>query len=258
MCIGICHSLGLYLCALFSALLAQVFTHRMHQILRNFLAFALCISLSSTCFRSFNMTGVSCRISKFRRKKQGTVIVCHMTSIVSLLVMDSATSLREGNVIRKRRELWEATSGLNELGFKRAFRLSRALIKDLVDMAPMDLMCDGEIARCGSGGAVQPEMSVAILFGVLAGASYLDLMLLFHISGSTVYRCFPSFLTLLNRKIKMDGFLCEQWQPEQLSKGFSASMSPPSPLHGCAGDFDGVAVNIANPKDPESPAHFYS
>ena len=81
-----------------------------------------------------------------------------MTSIVSLLVMDSGPSLREGNVIRKRREFWEATSGLNGLEFKRAFRLSRALFKDLVDMVRIDFVCDGEMARRGIGGAVQPEM----------------------------------------------------------------------------------------------------
>jgi hypothetical protein len=60
-------------------------------------------------------------------------------------------------------------------------------------------------AEHGSGEFVQPDIRLAILLRILAGASCIDLLLVVHIGRSTVFTVFHSTLCAIISTLKMPG-----------------------------------------------------
>lgn len=108
-------------------------------------------------------------------------------------------------------------------------------------------------------GVVQPEVPVAVVVQILAGASYLDLMLIWCLGRSTVYQVFHSTCTILLNSMSFDGFPDTTEKREHLAHGFANSRANRNPLKGCVGALDGIAIRIRNPRasDCINPATYY-
>jgi DDE superfamily endonuclease len=109
-----------------------------------------------------------------------------------------------------------------------------------------------------SGGYIEPSIRLAVTIRMLAGVSYLDVMLAFRIAKSTVYSVMQETTEAICERWALPGIPFERKGAlRRLSIGFTQSRCPPSPLHGCVGALDGVLVKISKPPNSCRPAQFY-
>jgi len=128
---------------------------------------------------------------------------------------------RKGQTVsRVRRQFWAVTSPLTSNEFKRCFRMSRESFKNLVEMV--------RGRNRSSSGPVTPEECLAITVRLLAGASYLDLMLVFGIAKCTVYHSFHRTLDVLSDVLALDGILSSEEELRKLAIDFKNSRNPPN------------------------------
>jgi hypothetical protein len=70
------------------------------------------------------------------------------------------------------------------------FRMKRSTFTYLLNVLLPDLLRDVSMALRSSGGRIEPEIRLALTLRLLAGASYLDTVMLFAISRSSCYAVF--------------------------------------------------------------------
>jgi hypothetical protein len=78
--------------------------------------------------------------------------------------------------------------------FTSCFRIPREAFQEQLTILKPNLESIARRAKNGSGGLVEPDIRLAILLRILAGASYIDLQLIFRIGRSTVFSVFNSTL----------------------------------------------------------------
>jgi DDE superfamily endonuclease len=114
------------------------------------------------------------------------------------------------------------------------------------------------MARRCSEGAVTPETRLALTLRLLAGASYLDVAMLFRLGTTTVYVIFNETIKVLWRHLPMPGLPLENLREMQrLADGFSSSRGRAVVLHGCIGALDGLSVENQKPSDEHNPRDYY-
>eukprot|EP00171_Calliarthron_tuberculosum_P002194 IDg2194t1 len=96
--------------------------------------------------------------------------------------------VRSGNRVLHRRSFDFIAANLNEVEFKRAFRMSFCSFHRLRDaLAPKLQRNEAQGAR-SSAGSIDVASQLGIFLRTLAGAQYIDIMLCFGVSRSTVYQ----------------------------------------------------------------------
>lgn len=141
--------------------------------------------------------------------------------------------------------------------FERAFRMDRYTFDKLLALVWYDLKRDDEMGRRAKRPTIQPDTRLAVSLRMLAGASYLDLMSAYQISNTAVYEIFHSTSAVLMEKLRLPGLPQTVPGLRKLAQNFKSSRSPASPLSGCVGALDGIAIKILKPHWTLDPAGFY-
>ena len=112
-------------------------------------------------------------------------------------------------------------------------------------------MIRNETMACrSSGGAIAPEIRVAITLCILSRSSFHDLMMLLKVASSTVYAVFKDTVYAVCRDISLPGpSVSDTAELERLADDFSLSRRGGSPLYGCVDDLDGICVRVKRPLD---------
>jgi DDE superfamily endonuclease len=136
--------------------------------------------------------------------------------------------------------------------------MQRNTFSSLLNVIRPDLERDGKMALRSSGGRIEPEKRHALTLRLLAGASYLDIMMLFGISRSSCCAvCHETVDRILGRLhhpgLPFDGLRNIQ----TISREFTESRIPINHVVGCVGAADGIAVKIAKPRDCFVPRNYY-
>jgi hypothetical protein len=99
--------------------------------------------------------------------------------------------------------------------------MPREAFQELLTILKQNLERDSRRAKYGSGGLVDPDIRLAILLRILAGASYIDLQLVFRIVRSTVFSVFHSTLCAIISTLKMPGVpVDDSLKMRELSEAF--------------------------------------
>jgi len=149
------------------------------------------------------------------------------------------------------------TSVYTREGFKRAFRMYRENFYKLLRYVSKGLQRNEEMGKRSKRTVIPPDMRLGITLRLLAGASYLDLQTSYRVGASTVYKVFHSTCHVLVKALVLPGLPSTVENLRKSSLDFKLSRRPPSPLTGCVGALDGIAVKIKMPKKEEQPAAYF-
>lgn len=144
-----------------------------------------------------------------------------------------------------------------DASFKRAFRMDRKVFEKLLSLVWNDLKKNDDMGRRAKRPTIQPDVTLGVTLRMLAGGSYLDLMAAYEISDSAVYEIFHSTTEALMKRLRLPGLPRTIPGLRRLAEEFKMSRSPPSPLSGCVGALDGIAIKIKKPSSYLDPAYFY-
>jgi DDE superfamily endonuclease len=127
----------------------------------------------------------------------------------------------------------------------------------LLNVIRPDLECDAEMALRSSGGRIVPEVRLALSLRLMAGASYLDDMILFGISRSSCYQVFHGTSNNILSHLHMNGLPFDDvGKLDMMAQQFTESRAHYNPLLGCVGAVDGIAVKIAKQRDCFVPRNY--
>jgi hypothetical protein len=137
------------------------------------------------------------------------------------------------------------TAMLSNRRFRRMFRLSRNAFWSLRELIQTTRNDNGQ----GSVRVpVESRLSMALRY--LADGSYLDISIAHHVSISTFYYVVDETLTDLDQSLNITFPIDNLEQLKRSSFGFSRGHSP---LTGCAGALDGIAIKIFEPCAADAP-----
>lgn len=133
--------------------------------------------------------------------------------------------------------------------------MSREDFNDLVSL------CSEGISRYNVNSrsqAISSALKLAVTLLILAGSSYLSLIMPFSTLGSLLYQILSDTLLLLNERFSMAEFNMQDEEfLSRLTTEFVESRRHASPLWGCVGDRDGIAVQ-KKPFDQYTHRYFWS
>jgi hypothetical protein len=105
---------------------------------------------------------------------------------------------------------------------------------------------------------VEPALRLGLTLRILAGASYLDMVMLFRVARSTAFEIFHGTVDAINCALDMPSIpVSDRSRLQALAQGFCLSRTPASPLYGCVGALDGIAIAVVKPLDRFVPRNFY-
>ena len=175
-----------------------------------------------------------------------------------------------------RKHFKEETSQWSDATYKRYFRLSREsfdkLCTTICSSVGEDVfrsenwLKDASVqsgAPQSSGGHMCGEVRVSIFLRILAGASYLDLMLGFQVSHDPVYQSFRIVTGWLNKTFDFPLVAAIENEDLQYLEDVSSSFAHGSSggaFMGCIGALDGIAIKIKRPtrsKSIPNPGNYY-
>ena len=152
----------------------------------------------------------------------------------------------------------DITRALDPFHFQRSYRMSKPcfeqLLGDVQDLVEKPYKASTEYRRS----TVPPEIRLAITLRLLAGASYLDLMLAYQVAEETIRDIFRDTCDSLMTRLRLKGFPKSQAGLRAIERGFQTSRKDVSPLSGCVGALDGICLKIKKPEAVENPAMFFS
>lgn len=165
---------------------------------------------------------------------------------------------RRASKRRARRSLIDVVRDLSPREFQNAFRTPKDTFEQLhIQLCPA-LERDVLQGLRSSEGSVKLDVRLAVLLRMWAGASYLDTIMLFGLSSSTVYDvCHATSGTILEH-FTLPGLPFEDKDDlDQPSRGFSDLGVRVNPLMGCVGALEGIAIKIRKPKGEYIPRNYY-
>jgi hypothetical protein len=161
-----------------------------------------------------------------------------------------------------RRTFHDITQRMSEKAFQRTFRMQRksfyklcALIANSIgDVQFKSETCSRDKKNTHNatkfrGGEISGELRLGLLLRLMAGSSYLDLLMIYGVSQGVVYQSFQTVTGWVNQTLKFS--LVEALKNEdinylrQLSNAFSVDSD--GKYNGCFGSVDGLAVKIKQP-----------
>jgi hypothetical protein len=112
------------------------------------------------------------------------------------------------------------------------------------------------MALRSSGGRINPSVRLTVTLCLLSGAAYHDLMMLFRMGRSTVFQVFFETICAMTKRLRLPGITFDDEDKlDELAMGFSRKGG--SPLYGCVGAVDGIAIKIMKPLDEDNPASYW-
>jgi DDE superfamily endonuclease len=194
--------------------------------------------------------GSQTSISAARRRRSDLVLL----TVVAYLATRQAHSRRYVvySSLNLNFSFEEHTALLSNRRFKRMFRLSRDEFSSLRDLVRAHLIATGrENVR------VCPDSRLSMTLRYLAGGLYLDIAIAHRVSISTFYFVVDETLTDLDQTLSIEFPFNSLERLERSSLGFFRGRSP---LRGCVGALDGIAIKIFEPSaaDAANPATYYN
>ena len=141
--------------------------------------------------------------------------------------------------------------------FCRAFRMPRQAFHELLSSVRQSLQKNIEMGRRAKRPTIPPDVRLAVTLRMMAGASYLDLMGTYQMSKTSVYNVFHSTCTVLSERLQLPGLPSTVSGLRHSAKTFKMSRNPPSPLSGCVGALDGIAIKIKKPAWCHAPSTLF-
>lgn len=102
---------------------------------------------------------------------------------------------------------------------------------------------------------IQADVRLGSTLRILAGGSYLYMIMSYEIYKFTVYEGFHSTCDALIEVLSLPGIPIGTFRLRMLSNKFKISRD--IPLSGCVGALDGVSINIKKPEESERSAAYY-
>lgn len=165
---------------------------------------------------------------------------------------------------RARRDFDE---GLSDEEFLSAYRMPRAAFERLVNLLRphiakkihSKILSGREEAGFGVLGVRE---RVAMSLRILAGASYHDVAMVFHVSRSTIYENFYRLIESISsgsvKELRINFPFDDDEKLKEIADEFSQTSSNHPALYGCVGALDGYAIRIQRPsiRDVENPLDY--
>jgi hypothetical protein len=180
--------------------------------------------------------------------------VAHVVAVAYYLLFERVTSLdssrrlraapRSCSRLRNRQSFDGLQKALSRAEFARAFRMTNTTFSALLALLEGDLTRDMRMAARSSGGRVEPAVRLALTVGMLSGASYLDMLMLFRVASSTVHELFHSTVSSITKRIAIPGLSWVHFELQRQAIAFTTSRQPPKPLYGCVGAVYGFYIDI--------------
>jgi hypothetical protein len=161
-----------------------------------------------------------------------------------------------------RRTFHEITHRMSEKAFQRTFRMQRKSFIKLCALIANSVGDDKFKSESGTrvekythnatefrGGEISGELRLGMLLRLMAGASYLDLLMIYGVSQGAIYQSFQTVTRWINQTLKFT--LVEALKTEdihylrELSNAFSVDSD--GAYNGCFGSIDGLALKIKQP-----------
>ncbi|KAL1504926.1 hypothetical protein AB1Y20_008693 [Prymnesium parvum] len=149
---------------------------------------------------------------------------------------------------------WEEhVRGLKEIEFKARYRLTPVAFYNLLDLIEKDIELDAKEEKQGRNGRsgaepLQPAVRLAIALRMFAGASYLDLMLIYKVrSTQTIYKSMWDCVAAINQALEVAFPLGDQTKLNTLEAEFRSNSPGQYVWEGCVGCIDGVHFKMLKP-----------
>jgi hypothetical protein len=184
-----------------------------------------------------------------------------LLAIIDDLELEQRRAWRRGRRCRERQMWSDFQDTLDDKLFRRMFRMPRESFDTLAqiietsvgsDVFKSELYMmerkapgtDAAIAQCG--GFICGELKLALTLRMLAGASYLDLLMQYGVSPAALYQCFYETINWIESSFEFPLSAClenEDWEYfKETSELFAAASG--GAFRGCIGAIDGLAVKI--------------
>ena len=134
--------------------------------------------------------------------------------------------------------------------------MSRSVFAKLLERIRPSLPLEQNSFTGTDGNVIHADVRLAITLRLLASASYLDIRMTWDISQTSFYDIFHSFCTATMTRLSFPGFPENADDLMALSQRFKLSRSLHSPLSGCVGALDVIAVKVKKPSHEHDPASF--
>ena len=152
----------------------------------------------------------------------------------------------------------EVTGWFYDQEFRLAFRMHRKTFNKLIEKLLPSLRRCSEMGSLSSDGVITPQVRLATALRLFAGSGVFDMMLLFHISRSSVYKCVKDVVNAVNECLYFPGIPTDLRDCRQLAEWMTYSRGIANPLHGCVFAIDGIAIRIEKPENRDMPREYRS
>ena len=194
---------------------------------------------------------------RMRRRRMFLYLIAAVQIFLSAKKGSKTRKLRLMLRLREHLTFENLTQVYDDSLFCRAFRMPREAFNELLSSVRLSLQKNVEMGRRAKRLTVPPDIRLAVTLRMMAGASYLDIMGTYQISKTCVYDVFHSTCMILSKKLQLPGLPSTISGLRHSAKNFKLSRNPPSPLSGCVGALDGIAVKIKKPSWCHAPSNFF-
>ena len=187
---------------------------------------------------------------KIRKKRRALIKhAASVTALAALYAAETSKNPRQGNIFRGSFDFMAFSSTVSDTQFRRMYRMSRKTFQTLAALLIGDdlRVFDDRRGRFGA----REKLSMTIRW--LAGGSYLDVAINHHCAPQTLYSFIEETMKEMDRKLKIR-FPVES--PDELEKNSHAFSRGRSPLTGCVGAIDGIAIAIQEPETCNSQTYY--
>jgi hypothetical protein len=175
----------------------------------------------------------------FRRRAVSAISICLLHHL------EERTRIRGPNYERRKFCFDSYVAGVTPRLFKRTYRMNRDDFEELCTLL------------VGRDGRIPAITRLSMTLRWLAGGSYFDISLSNHVATSSFYHVVDKTLMDLNEILNINFKFGDTAYLDQISAGFSRHGR--SPLSGCVGALDGIAIKIQEPcrGTVENPSTYY-
>jgi DDE superfamily endonuclease len=195
--------------------------------------------------------------SKERREAAAAVIHRRrmaLSAAIHATLFNQTYNFRLGSSKRSRRRFRlpflfeELASSMTDRFFRRMYRMPRAVFYKLLNRLE-------EIDERNTRPTLAAKLSMCLRW--LSGGSYIDISVCHRVAVSSFFSNCDEIILLINRSLHILFNPADRENHERQSVAFSRGVSP---LSGCVGAIDGLAVRIAEPRGSEipNPSSYYN